>query len=100
MTALTDAIRDHFVTCMDTGRIDGDGLDQLLALVEAAQHRLAEIEHFRVAAAVSEADARATRERIDALAREVILKGNTDLEEPTHDAHVRAMEAREAVHRG
>ncbi|PBJ83730.1 hypothetical protein CMZ84_04375 [Lysobacteraceae bacterium NML93-0399] len=100
MTVLTDTIRDHFITCVDAGRFDGDGLDALLGHVEAAQFRLAEIEHFREASAANSAEERETRARIDQLAQAVILKGNADLEQPTHDAHVRAMEAREAVHRG
>lgn len=99
MTALTDSIRLHFVTCVDAGHFDGDGLDTLLAEVEAVQFRLADIEHFREDAAANAADARATRARIDQLAQDVILKGNADLVQPNHDAHVRTMEAREVARR-
>ena len=99
MTALTDAIRSHFVTCVEAGHFDGDGLDALLDQVEAVQFRLAEIEHFREDAAAYSAEARATRARIDQLAQDMILKGNADLEQPNHDAHVRTMEAREVARR-
>ena len=91
MTALTDAIRGHFIACVDAGRFDGDGLDKLLADVEAAQARAATVGALR-GAGTSPAHVPATRFEI--------LKGNADLEQPEHDAHVRAMEAREAALRG
>ena len=91
MTVLTDAIRDHFIACIDAGRFDGDGLDKLLADVEATQARAATIGTLQGAGT---SPARVTATRLE------ILKGNADLEQPEQDAHVRAMEAREAVRRG
>jgi|GEM_PF-3278320 len=93
MSALTDAIRAHFVACVDAGRFDGEGLDKLLEVVESVQYRAA----FARAPAANDAPADTGLEATD---RSGILKGNADLVQPEHDAHVRAMEAREAAHRG
>lgn len=91
MSALTDAIRAHFITCVDNGRFDGEGLDKLLAAVESVQHRAATVE---TVASDRLPGYTWTTESPE------ILKGNADLEQPTHDAHVRVMEGREAAHRG
>lgn len=93
MSTLTDAIRDHFITCVDTGRFDGDRLDKLLQIVESARYRAA----FPSSAAANHVPADTG---LEATYCSGILKGNADLEQPEHDAHVRAMEAREAAHRG
>ncbi|MCD9097072.1 hypothetical protein [Luteimonas fraxinea] len=93
MSALTDAIRAHFITCVDSGRFDGEGLDKLLAVVESVQYRAA----FASRPAANEAPA---DDGLDVTDCSGILKGNADLEQPAHDAHVRVMEGREAARRG
>ncbi|WP_101926982.1 MULTISPECIES: hypothetical protein [Luteimonas] len=95
MTALTDALRSHYIASVATGRFDGDGLDKLLAEVEAAQHRCLPMARVECITA-SRADVAAAFED----ATPEILKANADLPQPEHDTHVRAMEAREAAHRG
>lgn len=96
MSALTDLIRAHFVTCVDSGRFDGDGLDKLLEVVESVQYRAA----FASRPAANDAPADDGLDVTDVTDCSGILKGNADLEQPAHDAHVRAMEAREAAYRG
>ena len=76
MTVLTESLRELFAEAVTTGRID-DRLDALLDLVEDVELRAA---------------SRPAAPRI--------LTGNADLTQPEHDAHIRAMEAREAVRRG
>jgi len=108
MTALTDAIRAHFVACIDAGQFDGDRLDALLAEVEALQSRAA-AQPTRprntgglTGALLAEPLPRSFGVVVGGSERPTleILKGNADLVQPEHDAHVRAMEAREAARRG
>lgn len=91
MSALTDSIRAHFITCVDSGRFDGEGLDKLLGAVESVQYRAATVETV--------ASDRLPGHTWTTEAPE-ILKGNADIEQPAHDAHVRVMEGREAARRG
>ena len=92
MSTLTDTIRAHYIASVDAGRFDGDGLDALLAEVEALQAR----------ALVSPVIEQATPSNDGYLPPSAfgIQTGNADLVETEHAAHIRAMQAREAVHRG
>ena len=92
MSTLTDTIRAHYIASVDAGRFDGDGLDALLAEVEALQARV-------LASPIIEPAAPSNDGYLPPSAFG-IQTGNEDLVETEHEAHVRAIQARKAVHRG
>ncbi|MDC7806397.1 hypothetical protein PQS31_06110 [Luteimonas sp BLCC-B24] len=92
MSTLTDTIRAHYIASVDAGRFDGDGLDALLAEVEALQLRA--LAHATIEPATQSNDGYLPPAVFG------IQTGNADLVETEHNAHVRAMQAREAVLRG